>query len=96
MNRGSLGARALNVAPQAALNPEAQPRIERFGWTYAPGDKVIQLATQHDTLLQRNLLYTAVTRGKRLVVLIAQPKALAMAVKQTGRWTQLRERLAEG
>jgi exodeoxyribonuclease V alpha subunit len=56
---------------------------------------VIPLATQHYTLLQRNLLYTAVTRGKRLVVLIAQPKALAMAVKQTGagRLTRLRERL---
>jgi exodeoxyribonuclease V alpha subunit len=47
---------------------------------------VIPLATKHYTLLQRNLLYTAVTRGKRLMVLIAQPKALAMAmaVKQPG------------
>ena len=35
---------------------------------------VIPLATQHYSLLQRNLLYTAVTRGKRLVVLIAQPR----------------------
>jgi exodeoxyribonuclease V alpha subunit len=166
MNRGGLGARALNVELQARLNPNAQPRIERFGWTYAPGDKVIQLvndydkevfngdigriaaidtdegllaidfdgrrvdyetgeldevalayattvhkaqgseypavviplATQHYTLLQRNLLYTAVTRGKRLVVVIAQPKALAMAVRQTGggRLTRLRERLCDG
>jgi exodeoxyribonuclease V alpha subunit len=49
-------------------------------------------------LHQRNLLYTAVTRGKRLVVLIAQPRALGMAVKQTGggRLTKLRERLAGG
>ena len=163
MNRGGLGARALNGALQAALNPATQPRLERFGWTYAPGDKVIQLvndydkevfngdigrvvsidleegevtidfegravvyetgeldalalayatsihksqgseypavviplATQHYTLLQRNLLYTAVTRGRRLVVLIAQPRALAIAVKQTGarRLTKLRERL---
>ncbi len=38
---------------------------------------VIPLATQHYTLLQRNLLYTVGTRGKRLVVLIAQPEALA-------------------
>ena len=166
MNRGGLGARALNVELQVRLNPTAQPRIERFGWTYAPGDKVIQLvndydkevfngdigrvaaidteegllaidfddrrvdyetgeldevalayattvhkaqgseypavviplATQHYTLLQRNLLYTAVTRGKRLVVVIAQPKALAMAVRQTGggRLTRLRERLCDG
>lgn len=164
MNRGGLGARALNVALQSALNPDAQPRIERFGWTYAPGDKVIQLvndydkevfngdigrirsidaeeglltidfdgravvyetgeldavalayatsvhkaqgseypavviplAVQHYTLLQRNLLYTAVTRGKRLVVLIAQPKALGMAVKKvesSRRLTKLRARL---
>lgn len=42
-NRGGLAARALNVALQAALNPDAQPRIERFGWTFAPGDKDIQL-----------------------------------------------------
>jgi len=165
MNRGGLGSRALNVELQARLNPDAQPRVERFGWTYAPGDKVIQLvnnydkevfngdigriaaidteeglltldfdgrhveyetgeldevalayattvhkaqgseypavviplATQHYTLLQRNLLYTAVTRGKRLVVLIAQPKALNIAVRQTGagRLTRLQQRLAE-
>ncbi len=165
MNRGGLGARSLNVALQERLNPSAQPRITRFGWTYAPGDKVIQLindydkevfngdigrisaidpeeglvridfdgrpveyelgeldalslayattvhkaqgseypavviplAAQHYTLLERNLLYTAVTRGRRLVVLIAEPKALSMAVKRVGshkRLTKLRERLA--
>ncbi len=42
---------------------------------------VIPLATQHYLLLQRNLVYTGVTRGKQLVVLIGQRKALAMAVK---------------
>jgi len=42
---------------------------------------VIPLATQHFLLLQRNLVYTAVTRGKRLVTLIGQPKALSLAVK---------------
>jgi len=41
---------------------------------------VIPLATQHFLLLQRNLIYTGVTRGKRLVVLIGQAKALALAV----------------
>lgn len=166
MNRGGLGSRALNLALQEVLNPAAQPRIERFGWAYAPGDKVIQLtnnydkdvfngdigrirsidaeegvltidfdgrpvdyeageldevalayatsvhkaqgseypavviplADQHYGLLQRNLLYTAVTRGKRLVVLIAQPRALAMAVRRTGssqRLTKLQERVRE-
>lgn len=166
MNRGGLGARALNVELQQRLNPQAEPRVTRFGSTYAPGDKVIQtqnnydkevfngdigrivkidledqavqvefdgrrveydlgeldelalayatsvhksqgseyaavvipLATQHYTLLERNLLYTAVTRGKRLVVIVGQVKALAMAVKRVGsvqRLTSLRERLRE-
>ncbi len=166
MNRGGLGARALNVDLQQRLNPDATPRISRFGWTYAPGDKVIQtqndydkdvfngdigriaridegqgllwidfdgreveygfgeldevalayattvhkaqgseypavvipLATQHYNLLERNLLYTGVTRGRRLVVLIAQTKALAMAVHRAGsgkRLTRLAQRLQE-
>ena len=166
MNRGGLGARALNVDLQARLNPDATPRIQRFGWTFAPGDKVIQtqnnyekdvfngdigrirridegegllwidfdgreveyelgeldevslayattvhkaqgseypavvipLATQHYNLLERNLLYTGVTRGRRLVVLVAELKALGMAVSRTGsrtRLTRLAERIRE-
>jgi len=164
MNRGGLGARSLNVELQQRLNPSAEPRLTRFGWTYAPGDKVIQtvnnydkdvfngdigrvariddeqglvfidydgrrveyetgeldevslayattvhksqgseypavvvpLAMQHYMLLERNLLYTAVTRGKKLVVVIGQTKALAMAVKRLGsvkRLTNLQHRL---
>jgi len=42
---------------------------------------VIPLATQHYLLLQRNLVYTGVTRGKQLVMLIGQSKALSLAVK---------------
>jgi len=42
---------------------------------------VTPLATQQYLLLQHNLVYTGVTRGKKLVVLIGQRKALAMAVK---------------
>lgn len=42
---------------------------------------LIPLAMQHFMLLQRNLLYTAITRGKRLVVLIGQKKALAAAIR---------------
>jgi exodeoxyribonuclease V alpha subunit len=42
---------------------------------------VIPLATQHYPMLARNLLYTGVTRGKQLVVLIGQPKACALAVR---------------
>lgn len=165
MNRGGLGVQALNVALQARLNPNRQPRIQRYGTTYAPGDKVLQrvnnydkevfngdigwitdvdpeqgtltvdfegrgvayavaeldeltlayaasihksqgseypvvvipLAMQHYTLLERNLLYTAVTRGRELVVIIAEPKALGIAVKRresSKRITRLRERLA--
>jgi len=42
---------------------------------------VIPLATQHYMLLQRNLIYTGITRGKKLVVLVGQKKALAIAVR---------------
>ena len=42
---------------------------------------VIPLATQHYMLLQRNLIYTGITRGKKLVVLIGQKKALGIAVR---------------
>jgi exodeoxyribonuclease V alpha subunit len=53
---------------------------------------------QHYMLLERNLLYTAVTRGKNLVVLIGQTKALAMAVERLGsvkRLTNLQHRLRQ-
>jgi exodeoxyribonuclease V alpha subunit len=55
---------------------------------------VITLATQHYTMLARNLVYTAVTRGKRLVVIVGQRRALAIAIRAHGskkRWTKLRE-----
>jgi exodeoxyribonuclease V alpha subunit len=42
---------------------------------------IIPLFMQHFTLLQRNLLYTAVTRAKQLCIIIGQPKAIAIAVK---------------
>ena len=167
MNRGPVGARALNLELQALLNPAAGgvDRVERFGWTFCPGDKVMQtvndyerdvfngdlgvvrrvdleagelavafdgrevvypfgeldelslayattihksqgseypavvipLLMQHHVMLARNLLYTGVTRGKRLVVLIGQRRALELAVHNAGtrrRWTRLREWLA--
>jgi exodeoxyribonuclease V alpha subunit len=55
---------------------------------------VIPVMTQHYTMLQRNLLYTGVTRGKRLVVLVGQKKAVAIAVRSVSgrhRWSKLRE-----
>ncbi len=57
---------------------------------------VIPLLMQHYMLLQRNLLYTAVTRGKKLVVIVGSKKALAIAVKNDKtqkRYSYLRERL---
>jgi exodeoxyribonuclease V alpha subunit len=166
MNRGGLGARALNIALQKALNPTpSEGSIERFGFTYASGDKVMQvendyerevfngdlgfiraidleegevvvafdgreirysfgemdelqlayattihksqgseypavvipLTTQHYPMLARNLLYTGITRGKRLVVLLGQKRALGIAVSTSGtrrRYSKLAEWLA--
>jgi exodeoxyribonuclease V alpha subunit len=162
MNRGGIGARSLNIELQAALNPAGECKVERFGWTFVPGDKVMQvendydkevyngdigfvgdvdpdagevtvsfdgravtygfgeldmlvlayaatihksqgseypaavipIMTQHYAMLQRNLLYTGITRGKRLVVLIGQKKAVAIAVRNVSgrrRWSKLDE-----
>ena len=162
MNRGGVGARSLNIELQAALNPAGERKVERFGWTFAPSDKVMQIEndydkevyngdigyiddvdpddgeltasfdgrtvtygfgeldtlvpayaatihksqgseypavvipvmTQHYAMLQWNLLYTGVTRGKRLVVLVGQKKAVAIAVKNISgrrRWSKLDE-----
>ena len=55
---------------------------------------VMPLTTQHYMLLERNLLYTGVTRGKRLVVLVAEPRALAIAVRRNES-VRRRSRLAE-
>jgi exodeoxyribonuclease V alpha subunit len=167
MNRGGVGARSLNIELQAALNPAGDRKVERFGWTFSPGDKVMQIEndydkevyngdigyidhvdpnageivanfdgrsvtygfgeldmmvpayaatihksqgseypaviipvlTQHYAMLQRNLLYTGVTRGKRLVVLVGQKKAVAIAVRNVSgrrRWSKLCEWLRAG
>jgi len=58
---------------------------------------VIPLLTTHYMMLQRNLLYTAVTRARRLVVLVGSPRAIAIAVRSTraqARFSGLAERLA--
>lgn len=162
MNVGGVGARALNVELQRALNANPGPRVERFGTAFGVGDKVMQvvndydkdvfngdvgyvvsldpsaetlgvsvdgrevlyrfdeldglmlayassihksqgseypivvlpLTLQHQMMLRRNLLYTGVTRGKRLVVLVGDKRACAVAVYDTmtrPRFTKLRE-----
>jgi exodeoxyribonuclease V alpha subunit len=58
---------------------------------------VIPVLTQHYPMLQRNLLYTGLTRGKRLVVLVGQRKAIAIAVRCVSgrrRWSKLNEWLS--
>ena len=57
---------------------------------------VLPLLTQHYVMLQRNLLYTAITRGKKLVVIVGDKKALRIAVnndKTRTRYTRLADRL---
>ena len=60
---------------------------------------VIPVTTQHYPMLQRNLIYTGITRGRKLVVLVGQKKALAMAVRGSRavrRWSKLGEWLRSG
>ena len=60
---------------------------------------MIPLLTTHFVMLNKNLLYTAVTRGKRLVVLVADPRAMCMALaarvggESGGRMTKLARRI---
>jgi len=57
---------------------------------------VLPILTTHYMMLQRNLLYTAVTRARRLVVLVGQPRAISLAVRNNeviARFTGLTERL---
>jgi exodeoxyribonuclease V alpha subunit len=59
---------------------------------------VVPILTQHYVMLSRNLIYTAVTRGKRLVVLVADPRAVGLALaemRKEERLTYLAERLRE-
>jgi exodeoxyribonuclease V alpha subunit len=59
---------------------------------------VVLMLTQHFVMLSRNLLYTAVTRGKRLVVLVSDPRAMSLAlaeVRKEQRRTHLARRIAD-
>jgi len=60
---------------------------------------ILVLHTQHFQMLRRNLVYTGITRGKRLVILLGSKKALWIALKQSEagkRFSRLKERLAKG
>src|SRR6185312_8395362 len=48
MNRGGVGARSLNIELQKTLNPAGDRKVERFGWTFAPGDKVMQIENNYE------------------------------------------------
>ncbi|MBI1387687.1 MAG: AAA family ATPase [bacterium] len=59
---------------------------------------IIPLVRQHYPMLQRNLIYTAVSRGKSLVVLVGDPNALAIAIRNNKirtRYTALKQRIRE-
>lgn len=59
---------------------------------------VIVLTMQHYSMLERNLLYTGVTRGRKLVLLVGERRAIEKAVRgdrQRHRWTRLRENLVK-
>jgi len=59
---------------------------------------VMPITTQHYMMLQRNVLYTAVTRAKRLMILVGSARALALAVKNaavSSRFTWLSQRLCD-
>jgi exodeoxyribonuclease V alpha subunit len=76
--------------------PSRIHKVSRIG---IPGRGDSPVMTQHYAMLQRNLLYTGVTRGKRLVVLVGQKKAVAIAVRSVSgrrRWSKLREWLQLG
>jgi exodeoxyribonuclease V alpha subunit len=55
---------------------------------------ILPMTTQHYMMLQRNLLYTGVTRGKRLVIVVGQPDAIWAAI-QNNRASQRVSRLAQ-
>ncbi len=58
---------------------------------------VILLTMQHYVMLKRNLLYTGISRGEQLVILVGDKKAIAMAVRGKSdqqRWSKLREHLS--
>ena len=48
MAGGDCGSRSLNIELQKRLNPNPAEQVERFGWRFAPGDKVMQIANNYE------------------------------------------------
>jgi hypothetical protein len=87
---------ACGVGDLDALVPAYAATIHKAQGSEHPA-VVILVLTQHYATLQRNPLYTGITRGKRLVVLVGCRKAVAIAVRNVSgrrRWSKLREWLA--
>jgi ATP-dependent exoDNAse (exonuclease V) alpha subunit len=90
-----------SVTGQSASRAAARPRQHATTIHKSQGSEypavAIPVTMQHYMMLQRNLLYTGVTRGKQLVILLGQKKAVAIAVKNVSgrrRWSKLREWLS--
>ncbi len=78
------------------LQPSFAMTVHRAQGSESPA-VVVPLLTQHYPMLQRNLLYTAITRGRRLVAVVGSRRALAMAVRNDRpgeRNSMLRKRLS--
>jgi exodeoxyribonuclease V alpha subunit len=85
------------VAGLDALIPAYAITVHRAQGSEYPA-VLMPLTTEHFIMLRRNLLYTAITRGQRLVVLVGSQKALAMAVnnnEEARRFSGLAERLRD-
>ena len=86
---------AVECALEVAFRRDAINAPRTTPWFAVPAVVVVMLSS-HFVMLSRNLLYTAVTRGKRLVVLVTDSRALALSLKQARkgeRRSRLRERL---
>lgn len=77
MQRGVCGAANLNQILQEAMNPSAI-LLRRGGTQFRLHDKVMPFTMSHFVMLQRNLLYTGVTRAKKILVLIGEKRQFIM------------------
>ena len=68
MNRGGVRARSLNIELQAALNLAGERKVERFGWTFAPGDEVMQIENDYNKEVCAQVCFRRNTNRRRLAV----------------------------